>query len=480
MNKFKYNLKNTNLRQFYEDNKKTDNNPPGQRPPVNQATDKNSKYYQILDSLINGVCLGEITIAELLQSKKIKTAKNIVLEYFYESIDGGHRSRAIDMFYRDQIKINDKFYSEHTSSEKKEIDNIEVIVCTYTNLKNKDKGFIFRTKNKTTDVNHMEMLNSYGDTPISNMIRNITRRTVGIKSIPHTIFDWHTSSKSDKIYYDYISFDNNRLRQDLLSCRFAYRYYLKLKDSSQSYFGGSSYSDMQSMYEDETIDQIFADKIEKRLEQQYDFLLHMHKCKTSIKNKQLNQHEFKVLSYLHLYFLDKYGDSFVIVDGDTFMKEFIKADSNLLDVEGPFKSEVIPDTNGYTAPVMFKKYIDAPDNSGKVELAINRLLKELEPKIEDCIQINDTVRSFSENEKTRKLADQEFKCAVDNLPLEYTEAEGGHIIAHSNGGKTDYDNLVMIRKVYNREMGTMDFNEYLKTKTVNLNLETNEVEVRNA
>ena len=271
--KFNYKIEKTNLRQFYEDNKKTDNNPPGQRPPVSDKVDKSSKYYQILDSLINGVCLGEITIAELLQSKKIKNAKNILVEYFYESIDGGHRSRAIDMFYRDEIAINGKVYSDHTSSEKEEIDNIEVIVCTYTNLKNKDKGFIFRTKNKTTDVNHMEMLNSYGDTPISNMIRNITRSTVGIPSIPHTIFDWHTSNKSDKIYYDNVSFDNNRLRQDLLSCRFAYRYYLKLKDSKQKYFGGSSYSDMQNMYEDENIDQIFADKIEKRLEQQYDFLL---------------------------------------------------------------------------------------------------------------------------------------------------------------------------------------------------------------
>ena len=46
-----------------------------------------------------------------------------------------------------------------------------------------------------------------------------------------------------------------------------------------------------------------------------------------------------------------------------------------------------------------------------------------------------------------------------------SDAHAAHIIAHSNGGQTVYSNLVMVRAIYNQEMGTMNFDDYMKTRT---------------
>ena len=68
-------------------------------------------------------------------------------------------------------------------------------------------------------------------------------------------------------------------------------------------------------------------------------------------------------------------------------------------------------------------------------------------------------------EKETKLAEQKYVCAVDRQELNMSDAHAAHIIAHSNGGQTVYSNLVMVRAIYNQEMGTMNFDDYMKTRT---------------
>ena len=60
------------------------------------------------------------------------------------------------------------------------------------------------------------------------------------------------------------------------------------------------------------------------------------------------------------------------------------------------------------------------------------------------------------------LQKQDFVCVIDGLPLVWEEAEAAHIKAHANGGKTRLNNLAMVRKVYNKSMGTIDLYEYKK------------------
>ena len=67
---------------------------------------------------------------------------------------------------------------------------------------------------------------------------------------------------------------------------------------------------------------------------------------------------------------------------------------------------------------------------------------------------------FPREWREAKLAEQGFKCAITGKPLTRGEAEGGHIVAHANGGRTEYDNLAMIDAKINKEMGTMSIQQY--------------------
>ena len=71
-------------------------------------------------------------------------------------------------------------------------------------------------------------------------------------------------------------------------------------------------------------------------------------------------------------------------------------------------------------------------------------------------------RSFGYEITQVFLARQGYKCWVDGAPLTMDEAEGGHIIPFSQGGKTEVDNLVVIRSVHNRRMQDMNAHDYKK------------------
>ena len=112
---------------------------------------------------------------------------------------------------------------------------------------------------------------------------------------------------------------------------------------------------------------------------------------------------------------------------------------------------------------MYKKYIAAPWDTKKLSMALSYLVGEM-GDIEEFLTVKDPVRDFTRLEKEARLAEQDFKCAVDGKPLDWKDAHAAHIKSHKKGGKTVYSNLVMVRAKYNEEMGTMDFNDYMSTK----------------
>ena len=58
------------------------------------------------------------------------------------------------------------------------------------------------------------------------------------------------------------------------------------------------------------------------------------------------------------------------------------------------------------------------------------------------------------------LAQQGFKCAIDCKPLTMKDAQGDHIIPHCDGGRTTYDNLMMISTEHNQRKGSMSLEKY--------------------
>lgn len=80
------------------------------------------------------------------------------------------------------------------------------------------------------------------------------------------------------------------------------------------------------------------------------------------------------------------------------------------------------------------------------------------------VTIKDKKRGFSMGDKYDKWVKQKFCCAVTNEPLKFDDAVGGHIIPHSKGGKTVFENLVILSAKINSEMADTPYQDYLERR----------------
>jgi hypothetical protein len=424
---------------------KTECQPVGQRLPV--FSKDNAKGIGIITTLLDGYDIGTITVMKLNRQQKRAAAK---VKFEFESIDGGHRKRSLWSYLQDGFMVRGKYFSQLAEKYQDAFLNTKLSFTVYSALNSATKGHIFRTLNKTTDVNFIEMLNSYGDIPVANFIRETVRTVKQIDNVCNTLFEF-TLNLKDEPNYTYLSFDNDRLKQDHAFARIVHRYIQHPKHL----LGGSSDTELEAMYEDSelTMQDIPVAKINAHL----DFLRKMAMYRKQQFKSGLIQHDFKALSYLYFYLSDTYG-AFIIPDAEEFFKAYARANSLLMNKNGEY-ADVIHEPSGYSVQLMYKKYIAAPWDGKKISTAISYLVGEM-GDIEDIIETRDNNRSFTVNEKEAKLAEQNFVCAVDGKPLKWKDAHAAHIVAHANGGRTIYSNLAMVRACYNTEMGTMNLNDY--------------------
>jgi hypothetical protein len=437
--------------QFQRDYHSIDCQPVGQRLPV--YTKDNSKEVGIIQTLLDGESIGMITIMEL--SSKYNRSQRRAFEKIFkrESIDGGHRKRAIWAFLNDEFRVGGFLFSEMEQSVKDDFLETELMFTVYKPLSTEKKGRIFRNLNKTTDVNFIEMVNSYGDISIANYIREKVRFVPQINNPHHLLFQFH-SSPAGEVIYDYLSFDNDRLKQDHLFARIVHRYVKFPKDL----LGGTSDEEIEEMYKNnDNVTPTVNNKIEEHL----DFLRMMADCRKKKMGKGLSLHDFKILSALYLYLVDTYK-VFNINDYTELFQTFSVANESLSNKHGKKWTKILHPASGYTVQVMYKRYINAPQHPEKTTEAFSYLLKEM-GDIEKFIDLKDPKTKFEMAEKRAKLAEQQYICAIDGKELNMKDAHAAHIVAHAKGGKTVYSNLAMVRACYNIDMGTMDLNTYKET-----------------
>lgn len=75
-----------------------------------------------------------------------------------------------------------------------------------------------------------------------------------------------------------------------------------------------------------------------------------------------------------------------------------------------------------------------------IEFIINTVSKEIK---NTGIIYKDDKRTFSRSEIESKLHEQDCKCAYCHKPIELNESIGDHMIPHSKGGRTIYENLAV-------------------------------------
>ena len=430
--------------------------------PVGQRLDTTpgpEKREGIIRSILCGIDIGEITIVENGEGEI-----SFIEGFKYDSLDGGHRKRYIIGFEDNQFTVDDVKFRQFSDEEKKQFLDYEITLVVYEPMDVYTKGYIFRTKNKTTDVNHQEMLNSHGDVPIANLIRETVRTVTGVNNTHHELFEQSGVRKKDKLPDSrYLVFNNLRLKIDELNARTVFRL------TQDNYLGASSDSDLENMYLEQHEDKDIK-SYENKLKEHYNFLLKCSVAKVKVlgkgKNRTLTMNDFKLLSWLRFYLLDEHV-SFKVDDYEGFMRAYVSAFVKLTDKEGIYGKKYITDyklsfdkTADRHVSDAFVGYLGVPDHAGKIKQSLLWLLDEFDYK--QFITITDKKRVYSEREKTKKLVEQNFKCYVTGKTITLENSHAAHLKAHGKGNKSTYDNFVMVEAIHNTDMGSIDLEDYKK------------------
>lgn len=410
---------------------------------------KQSKQQSIIDSIMRGSDIGEIKI--------VRTPNGA---YRYESVDGGHRKRAIRDFVKGAFPtykksmIGEKYWSQFSDEEKKIFYSYNIRFVVFDSLTNRQKGELFRDTNNTTPVNQQETLNSYGDMPIANLVRN-TARSVD-DNLPHQLFEW-SISQAGNVNYRNVAFDNNRLVIDEIVARIAFLIYSGEKVNT------TTYDQLTSMYDDPNLSEKEVAKIGKKLKDVLDFILKVSIARKKLHGRGVTKGMMVMLYRLYFHFKEEYG-AFKVDDYSKFFQEFYKGFS-AFDLRNPTRTEIVEKSRdgsgGRLIYEAFNQHLGEHKTLYKTRNTITWLLEEMDLEAATLIT-QSSKRTFSREVTEVGLSRQDYKCWVDGLPLSMDEAEGGHIIAYSKGGKTEIDNLVVIRNVHNRRMQDMNAHDYKK------------------
>ena len=105
----------------------------------------------------------------------------------------------------------------------------------------------------------------------------------------------------------------------------------------------------------------------------------------------------------------------------------------------------------------FKSYVKKVSSETCTE-QVRVWLSEIVP---DVIT-KDSVRSFEKKDLLKRYEEVGGVCEITGDPIHFNQVVGAHIIPHSEGGKTEYSNLMITTAYHNTKMGTMNAEDYKK------------------
>lgn len=460
-------------------NEQIDCDPVGQRPDIESM----SKRQGILDTIFRAYDIGELKLRELTFG-----------QYKFRSIDGGHRKRAIRDFmeskfktHKDTVcyidgqafKIGNLYYKDLPVEVKEFFINYKMRFTVYDkSMTDEQAGEIFRRTNITTDVNWQEMLNSYEDNLVAKFVREISRPIRGFNNNYHDLFEYRDLSPENRKQFWFQS-ASTRLRDDEFVTRL-----LTVLSKSQKDLNWMTCSNKET----ETFFVTFGDsetgvwvndpseakRQQKLVIEALDFILNYAKAKKNLSRQLLSTQEFTVISRFYAYLIRTFTrNGFKVKDWSELyiairgaMDRFVGKDENNLRVDTHKDNKGIR-----TVCECFRQYLTVHDDEVRCEQSMKWLLQEMD--INDCgITFIDSTRTFSAEVVEQVLRNQGYKCWVTGKPLDIKDAVGGHISAHSEGGKTTIENCMVCHKDENSRMGSTDAVLYRSMRQKELAKET--------
>lgn len=409
--------------------------PVGQRPPVTSGI---KKSVQIVKSILDGYGCGMITVRDIsndTEAQKIygKGTKWLV-------IDGGHRIRALRNFFEGKFPVNNEIYSEMDFNLSDIEIPVDVRVCT-----SQEATELFRKINTTTPVNFMEMVMSDEESIVCQYIRSQTMNVKEYDNEPHPLFEYYRNQRSGSwVVKNFDSDPNPRRKWD------EYVAIALIRAISGGIVDCGQPEIEKVAANCPPITENSKKVVEKFL---YDTL----KLRKVKGGGGLNQSQ---IAAFIVYWFGLYGENknFAIKD-DAFYQDFLTTYSMLM---GKYNKALVDETVVYDGVTWFTTDFFSKNiknfSNGKVQNQVYSLLRQYCKG--DGLVLRDDKRSINGNHAAELLAQQGFVCALDGKPLELKDAVFGHDKAWSDGGETSIENGAMIRESWNREMGTLSFDDF--------------------
>lgn len=448
--------------------------------PLHQRRDLNDdkKKRGIINSIVKGINIGQITLNRfIVDGRNVKIKDGVMYDgknYGYESVDGGHRKRAILSFLRNEFTdINGKLFSQWEDTDKTKFLNYRLSFTIYDNLSSKELGTVFRDLNASTILNRQQLRNSHGDHEPYNICRDIEKT--------HSLF-------KENVF----SFANDKLQVQEIIMEILTSFWKIMDGNRELIKTPVSQDDMDRYCEDPNFDNGGGKNqlrtIKKRTIQCLDFMNDM------ISRRREKYGKFKIKKdilyfYIRIYYwiFDTYGKNFYIskTDKDLFFNYiddiWTKVNKSYEDFDMNNPEELkyvtkIPELKvldrNYSPIITFLKCL--PRTSETDMAWVVDFMKYENCNLDQYFQKSKDVekRFFSEKTKQTVYNLQKLTCLVDSLFTKYQNMEGGHLIAYINGGRTTINNCGMLRKCWNGDMSNMDYEDYMdKWKKVNSEVE---------
>lgn len=402
------------------------------------------KSQEIINAVRSNLGVGMITVRDITNDAKMQT---IYPGVQYLVIDGGHRIRAFVEAFTNKFKIGNKFYREledQSFIESKIV--LEIIVCT-----SNEATKIFRSRNKTTAVNFIEMIMCDDESVICREVRSLTKYYREYNNDVHPLFEAKRDSKGVLTPDCFDSDVNPRRRWD----EYAFVAIIKA-------IGGGNVDAGQREIETLVANEYkgknpVSKNVLKTVDRFFDDIAEFKR----VRGKKLNGDIYSALQLVWFGLYER-NPNFEITDSYLFKDKFMEAYSKLTGTSNKVYNNKMIDVGDADNPSLhpIKEYVRANiknfSNCSLQRKCAEIFLEEMGDDI--GVMFRESKRSLNSREREEMLALQGYKCAIDGKPLKLEDSVWGHDTPWAKGGKLDEG--AVIRKSHNRDMGMLTIAQY--------------------
>ncbi len=413
----------------------------------------------LVDSFYNGLS------SNLIHFRKLDKKKAAKIGFAYQCLDGLQRLSTTVAFINNEFADNKgKYFRELSRTEQDKFLGYTFTLYVYNeSMTDEQAGETFCRINNANDLNDQEKLNAIPGY-VSQTIRSQARSGQTTSVLP--VFETYVDNKGTRRSKHGLGMlPGVRLAYDALLARwYAIEYDKQLLNPNNEAFHGSGINKnlTAKMYNDPAIKSQYDDNgeaiylpdytwaqpkqfasVEKEIIRRAKFV---HDCLAA--DEENNKKMFKTDGKINVLFdityeLDKHYGKNCVKDYKAFVRGIKEVIVTHLDEKKSKDSalyfqRLLGCGTGHEILEKLSYFMDAifadPAYFGIVEMDHGKI---------------------SDADKMQLLIKQKHKCWIDEEEASIDEVEAAHIIARSLGGKNTVDNYVMVRKQYNRNMGTM-------------------------